>query len=732
LLLASLFVLSVPAAGLAAHAVSAASGPALQQVDEKQQFLAEGIQAIKVPYFDRAQDAFRRAARIDRRDPEPRMWLGRVQFERRGGDLDLALEEFDRALELDASHREARYWKARTLQRLGGGRRLQEAMGLYEGLIPEDPLYRDVIFRLTDIHVTRGTLDEYLLHREQVATASAGDPLATFRYAEAIRRYGEIPRAESLLRGLRENHRDFAPGRVLFQLALAYYDQELWEEGTEFYLDAITFMRDEATARMMWEDAHLIADLDELQRFRMAETVEDFRELLRGFWKKRDAIKTTVENERIGVHYERLAVCWRSYQLAGIRRTWNDPDEDGRLRKPPTYDAESVFNDMGLIYLRWGDPDDRAWHHEDGLPENMSWKYEAKGTRREFIVHFEQNALGGGWRLVATPRPGASAIARTSLDPKYGALQRGADPQIMNMLIEDANADIREALTRDAHIPEFESEPLTLFTDVASFKGAGGRTRFELYWAVPLMEMMSTGVVRDQVVHITMNISVFTRDYAREVYRNSREQRIPIAPGTPINAMIVDQEEIPLPPGDYVIALEVRENTGDKLQIQEMFPTVKDFPDGQLSISDIQIAQSIREGEGPRFVKPGYTIIPLPTRVYMAGQPARIYFGIYGLAKDDIGATRYRISYQLEPTGVERGTLGRINIGGLLGRRGSTGGVEVTGDEESGILNDVHKVLTIDVGESSFKTYRLRIRVEDLVSGTRTEQVSFFHLDRSK
>ena len=714
-------------------AQAAAPPPAaspIQQIDPKAEAIAEGREALTIPAWDRAEEAFRRAARIDPDDPVPRIWLGRTRFERRRGDLEKALAEFEEALRLDPTNAQARYWKARTLQRLGGKRYLRQAKQIYEGLIAENPLYEDALRRLLETHVGLGTLEEYVIEREEEALRATDDPVATFRYADALRQYGELGRAESLLRGLRENHRDFAPGRVNYALALTLYDQERWDEGTEYYLDAITFMEDPVTARAMWEDAYLIADLDELQRFRKAETVQDYRNFLRGFWKKRDITKTTVENERIGIHYKRLAVCWRTYRLAGIRRTWNDPDAEGRLRKPPTYDVDAPFNDMGLVYLRHGEPDDRAFLHLDGQPENMSWKYEAKGNRPEMIVHFEQDPLGGGWRLVAAPRPGEMALSRTSLDPKFGALLRGADPQIMNRIIEDSNADLREALTRDTHIPEFEESPLTLFTDAAAFKGAGGLTRYEVYWAIPLADLMSLEAVREQAVNISASISVFTRDYSREVYRNSRTQRLPIAPGTPQNAMIVDQETMALPPGDYVVALEVRESYGRKLQIQEMYPTVRGYRDGELAISDIQIAQSIVEGErGGRFVKPGYTVMPLPTRVYSKEEDAKIFFGIYGLAKDEFRATRYRVSYQLMPASAERGTLGQVIIGGLLGRR-EAGSVIVTGDEESGIFSDVNKVLTIDVGGSSFRTYRLRVTVEDLVSGRRAERVTFFRQSR--
>jgi len=193
------------------------------------------------------------------------------------------------------------------------------------------------------VHVALGELRDYVLERETAARNTTDDPVTLFRYADALRQYGELGRAESLLRGLRESRRDFAPGRVNYALALALFEQERWEEGTEYYLDAITFMESPAIAHAMWEDIYLIANLDELQRFRQAESVDAYREFLRGFWKRRDINKTDVENERIAVHYERLRNAMsRTCRPAGVEGTTTPTWKGGSgsrlltMRKPPS------------------------------------------------------------------------------------------------------------------------------------------------------------------------------------------------------------------------------------------------------------------------------------------------------------------------------------------------------------------------------------------------------------
>lgn len=713
-----------------------ARGIASRQQDPQRSALEEGQAAFRIPDFDTARRAFRRAARRNPSDPAPHVWLGRCDLVERTDSFDRedrlerALGHIDDALDLDPRSMEARYWKARVLATRGGGRRLDEAREIYEGLVEEDPLYEDVMRRLLEIHVERGTLTIYGEELEEAARTDPDNPVLLYRFAEVLRQSGDLGRAEALLRVLHERHRDFAPGWVNLSYALTLFELGRNEEGTRYYNDAVAFMKYPAVARTMWDDAVWIAKLDEFVRFNRAETIEEYRNILRAFWKSRDPTKTTADNERIGVHYERLRVAWRDYRLAGVRAAWNDPDELGLLNLPPTYNIEAPFDDMGLIYIRWGEPDERAHCHDVSI-DNMSWKYEEKGQRPEMIFHFEQHPLGGGWRYVPMPRPGEYALSRVSLDPKYGMIVDGIDVQSQSFLVADANRDLRVGLTQDAYVPEIDAVPLTVFNDEASFKLGNGLSRYEAYWAIPAEELVSQAVIERGEVMLTVNISLFDGGF-NELYRTERTSRIPVQQLMVPGSIITDQEVIAVPPGDYMLALQITEVDGDHMQIQDIPARVREYPAGELGISDVEIASLIIQGQRGKFAKSGYSVVPLPTRVYGDGQPVHIYFDIYGLTKDEFLATRYRVSYRLEPGAGESGSIGRVRIGGRLGRRQETGGIEVILDEESGITNDVNKVLEIDLEDSTFRTYRLRITVEDLVAGTSVVRQTFFHVDRSR
>jgi len=701
-----------------------------------QEAMEAGHDAFRRMAFDAARASFRRASRISRRDPLPHVWLGRCDLSQppeafaREEQLENALDHLERALDLDPAVREGRYWKARALTRRGGSRNRAEALRLFDGLVDEDPLFEDVMHRLLAAHAAERSLPDYLEELRAAALNTTDDPVLIFRYADALRMSGNFGRAEAMLRSLRERYRDFAPGWVNFIHAVTLFEMEEVEDGTIRYLDAISFMTNTAVARAMWEDAIWIADLGEMTRIRRLETIEEYATFLRGFWKKRDPTKTTVDNDVIATHYERLKVAEQSYLLAGVRAIWNNPDAMGWLHLPPTYDIEAAFNDMGLIYIRWGEPDNSGWTHEIEV-DNMAWKYDEKSTRPEMIFLFEKHSLGGDWRFVPTPRPGEHAAALVDLDPKFGMFLRGSDQQSISFMVEEANQALRVGLTQSGHLPEIEAEMLTIFNDEASFKASAGLTRYEAYWAFPVAELVTQQTLAAGEAVVTVNISLFASEF-REVYRNSRQMRIPIGPGVTPDMIAIDQEVMTVPPGNYLLALDFSDADGTRRQIQDIQTIVKSFPEEDLTISDVEIAFTIAQGEIGRFAKGGVTVTPLPTRTYQLNQPVLIYFGINGLRKDEFGATRYRISYRIDPGAGERGSFGRIRIGGREATRQQAGGVETELEEEFGILNDVVKTLAISLTDSSFKTYRLRITVEDLVAGTRSVRQTFFYVNQAR
>lgn len=124
-------------------------------------------------------------------------------------------------------------------------------------------------------------------------------------------------------------------------------------------------------------------------------------ELLRRFWTGRDRLELRQEGERLAEHLRRLLVARREFVVMA-------PDGTARL------------DDRGRIYVRHGEPDDRASFALAGVEPNESWRYRRGGA--DLVLHFVSRQGPGDFRLVESVLDvaGAGPLAagtRTANDP---------------------------------------------------------------------------------------------------------------------------------------------------------------------------------------------------------------------------------------------------------------------------------------------------------------------------
>jgi GWxTD domain-containing protein len=99
---------------------------------------------------------------------------------------------------------------------------------------------------------------------------------------------------------------------------------------------------------------------------------------LKEFWEQRDQLALRGEGERLREHYRRLFYARKNFQLATNNRHYDIVE---RYRS-----GSRDFDDRGVIYIRHGEPSQRASYAAPGLEPNESWRY----TRPDgdLIFHF--------------------------------------------------------------------------------------------------------------------------------------------------------------------------------------------------------------------------------------------------------------------------------------------------------------------------------------------------------
>jgi hypothetical protein len=209
-------------------------------------------------------------------------------------------------------------------------------------------------------------------------------------------------------------------------------------------------------------------------------------------------------------------------------------------------------------------------------------------------------------------------------------------------------------------------DPIDLFVDTAHFRGPGRRTRTEVYTGVPLSDLASLdGNTLATELHYEV---AFYNDRWDLAHRDSFviTGSAPMTDKPARGALLIGQSNIDLKPGDYFLAVQVRDPVSGKIQIYRRPTTVDAFPDSGLALSSLELAGRIgpsdHPGSGP-FAKGEIDVVPLPSHTFLPERPVGLYYEIYNLNRDVYGSTHYRVDYTVQTAARAfslTSTLGRL------------------------------------------------------------------------
>jgi GWxTD domain-containing protein len=185
-----------------------------------------------------------------------------------------------------------------------------------------------------------------------------------------------------------------------------------------------------------------------------------------------------------------------------------------------------------------------------------------------------------------------------------------------------------------------------------------------------------------------------------------------------------------LAPGDYRLAIDISSpHLGHRSRQMEIQVPDSD-PPGYLSLSDLRLAEAFApyrpEGGLPaEFVRYAYGIVPLPSRCFAAAsQQGFVYFEVYNLATDEVGQTRFNVSYEIFRV---RDTRTLPSSGEMLDRSqlaefepiGATFVEERTGQAPEG---HVVKGSALDLARLGEGEFVLVVGIEDLLARQKTSR----------
>jgi GWxTD domain-containing protein len=366
-------------------------------------------------------------------------------------------------------------------------------------------------------------------------------------------------------------------------------------------------------------------------------------DMLRRFWSMRDRLELRAEGERLTEHLRRLTVARREFLVTS---------DDGVDR----------LDDRGRIFVRHGEPDDRASFAIPGVSPNESWRYRRAGE--DLLVHFAARQTPGDFRLIESVldvsdvrstltgarAPGAATStgvsgeqllrSRAALASLYQQLPTGRPEQIADYFVREralGRHGILIATRSDSYSRRYGLD-LNAWGGFAVAGGSAAQPVIQVLFAIPGYAIEpATGAVG---VVYPVRVRFVALDTAGAVVA-SVDSVTRIEPGDRVaaNRSLVGSMSVPVLPGRLVVhaAVQYGDLGGTAFGIDTL--VVPSAGSGALELGDLLIG-----------TRRGRLLLPLGDGSRMAMSPA-------GLVRRSDG-----LDLAIEVFGLTAGTEGSLKL----------------------------------------------------------------------
>jgi len=188
----------------------------------------------------------------------------------------------------------------------------------------------------------------------------------------------------------------------------------------------------------------------------------------------------------------------------------------------------------------------------------------------------------------------------------------------------------------------------------AQFRDTGGKSRIELYYAIPANKVETQTAKGLGTVDFEKGLFVFNSAWdTLDVKRLPVKQLAWIKDRQFRDGYLLASEVLRLAPGKYNLAGEILDRKTEHVGGFRSRIPVRSFSKSELEISSILLARRVMEKPDRPFGRGRYVILPNPVRETERNRKAYFYFEVYNLASDDFGRTNYSVTYQTKPIATD-------------------------------------------------------------------------------
>lgn len=544
-------------------------------------------------------------------------------------------------------------------------------------------------------------------------------PGAVARYfeGETLRRHLDLAGADSVFAALLLKPEEVSPQAIRLARARLRIQRGDRAGAEAEYWRAVQDLRTQLGAAILFEDVKYVVADAELDYYRGLDAVDAKRDFFRSFWNFRNPSLALRSNLRLQEHIRRRTVAEQRYEFYGFRSWFSTPDRE--LRFPRAYTLNEEYNDLGLIYLRQGEPDDIIRHayatfdddneaaggdgllsnyHPDKDTEYQSWLFDPTPESQKSIFHFQKHrAAGTNWRLISYPQSDRMLRQLGTWDPVYERMHKPQGGDVDLALIEntarsEARTVVTTALTTDRQSWEKKTATFRFPHAIDVFRSAGGRSLLDISYAIPVATLvqMLPDTVRATRVEVGFSM-IDARSHTAEAHLDTVDLDL----SRTRTGAIVDLLRYTVPPDSYAVTMHLRPLAGDVFGSWKQTLRVPDFGRHGLMMSSIQLLRPA-SGTGALQID-GVRVMQSPFRTHVRTEPLYLYLQIYDLMPDGEGTTSYTVECRLFAQGETDWDQGRI-----IAR------CEKTGKDQTGV-----QFCTCDVHAVGAGRYTLVARVTD-------------------
>jgi GWxTD domain-containing protein len=632
-------------------------------------------------------------------------------------------KHLERILERDSSFEDVLYQYA-ILERYNScGEYIQER---YNG-------YRDHALVLARAQIARTPqlvgpqLGQYKLFRYFMAVQDSAEFLEWARsqpgavprlfVGETLRRNGNLAGAESLSAQLLRIPSEVSPQAIRLARARLRFQQGDKAAAEAEYWRGLQELTTELGAAILFEDLKYIVSDAELNYYRSLDSLRAKQDFFRSFWNFRNPSLALKSNLRLQEHIRRCLVAEKQYEYYGFRTWFSSPDNE--LTFPKAFALNEEFNDMGLIYLRQGAPDDivrRGHGFFDDDPEAagsggqivsdnpehkedfQSWLYDPTAESPRMIFHFQKHRLAGNsWRLTGFPSFDRMQRQLAVWDPTFEHIVHPLGGELDRVNLETgvrvaSKALVNYALSTDKQTWDKKISTFRFPHAIDVFRAPDGRSLLDISYAIPTATLAR--LLPDTAKSVPVEIGFSLVD-ARSRKAASDLDTFNLDLSRTRTGAIVDLIRYTVPPDSYAVSMHIRPLSGGILGSWKQTLRVSDYSRRGFMMSSIQFLRPSPE-KGALEID-GVKVVQSPFRTHVRTEPLYLYFQIYNLIPDGDGNTSYAVECRLLPPGEDDWDKGIV----------------IHRNQKSGKEHMAAEFYTIDVRTVSAGHYTLTMKITD-------------------